>query len=116
MNYTGTIFGLRAKNGTIYNISLDDENTYVWRASVNAEYDGNFLNIRFTWNREKYTISLRRVKPNYFTGKILFNESLDFGEGYFWAYGYQNDLILRGNYTENTNDDYDCFIQLNHEN
>lgn len=111
MKYSGTIVGFQSNFGSIYNIIIDDTRCYAWKANVTAQINENMILITFNWNGETYEIKLSQLKEYYYRGKIAFNREPG-GEAFFWSFHQNDNLILKGDFSESGAGNYECFIEL----
>lgn len=110
MKYTGTIIGLEASEGSIYNITTIDKKCKAWKANVTAEIEGKMLSINFHWDRNRYECKLSLLKENYYTGEI--SAEGDEGKIFLWKFDYKNNLMFKGEFVEHEVGTYECFIEL----
>ena len=110
MKYSGIIVGLLPSSKSIYN-DLPEENCYLWKSKVVAEFIEDKLNIRFNWYDEGYDLMLDKLKENYYVGDIQMNQE-KIGRCFFWIYTNGTNLLLKGDYKRNDSENFECFLDL----
>ncbi len=85
MKYTGYIIGLLPISKSLYNGMIEEENCYLWKAKIFAEFIDDNLIIKFNWDQEPYDLMLKKLKENYYTGDIIKNYK-KIGDCFLWKY------------------------------
>jgi len=115
-NYKGTILGLQPIKSTGANTvyAKVEGRCDFWNATIFAEYRNSVIKLQFVWENQKLDILLIDQGKGNYSGRIFLDGDFedDYGTVSVKMLNSGNEIMLIGDYSEDVNGLYSCFIEL----